>query len=98
MNDCCCRKTKHREPEEQKKLLNRLRRIEGQVRGLQKMLEEDAYCTDILTQVSAVQSALNGFTRELLDEHIRSCVVNDVRAGRDEVVDDLVDTIHRFMK
>jgi len=94
----CCHRTKHREPEELKSLQNRLKRIEGQVRGLQKMLEEDAYCTDVLTQVSAVQSALTAFSRELLENHVRSCVVTDIRNGDDEVVTDLLKTIQKFMK
>lgn len=99
MSDCCCsHKTKHRTPEETQALQNRLRRIEGQVRGLQNMLEQDAYCTDVLTQVSAVQAALDAFGRQLLDEHIRTCVVQDIRSGKDEVVDDLIKTIHRLMK
>lgn len=98
MSDSVCKKKKHREGEEFRSLQNRLRRIEGQVRGLQKMLAEDAYCTDILTQVTAVQAALNAFSKELLGSHIRTCVVNDVRAGDDEVIDDLVRMIHRLMK
>lgn len=99
MNECnCCAKKKHREEDELRSLQNRLKRIEGQVRGLQKMLEEDAYCTDVLTQVSAVQSALNAFNKELLESHIRSCVVNDIRNGDDEVVSDLVKTIQKLMK
>ena len=99
MNDCCCsKKTKHREEEELGALQNRLRRIEGQVRGLERMLDEDGYCTDILVQVSAVQAALNAFSRELLGSHIRGCVVTDIREGRDEVVDDLVQTIYKLMK
>lgn len=96
--DCCCKKTKHREPEELRALQNRLKRIEGQVRGIQKMLSEDAYCTDILTQVSAVQSALNAFNKELLGTHIHTCVVSDIRAGNEEVVEDLVQTIYKLMK
>ena len=96
MNDCC--KTKHREPDELHALQNRLRRVEGQVRGVQKMLDEDAYCTDVLTQVAAIQSALNAFSRELLETHIRTCVVTDIRNGNDEVVADLVKTIHKLMK
>ena len=91
-------KKKHRAPDEQRMLQNRLRRIEGQVRGIEKMLGEDAYCTDILTQVSAVQSALNAFSRELLEEHIKTCVVNDIRAGNDDTVADLVRTIQKLMK
>ena len=88
----CCEKHTLRAEEEKKKLLNRLRRIEGQVRGVCKMVEEDRYCVDILTQVSAIQSALNAFNKELLAQHIKSCVVDDIRAGHDEVVDELVAT------
>ncbi|MEA4895412.1 MAG: metal-sensing transcriptional repressor [Oscillospiraceae bacterium] len=78
--------------------MNRLSRIEGQVRGIKKMLEDEAYCTDVLTQVSAIQAALNAFNRELLANHIKSCVVNDIRNGSDEVVDDLVATLQKLMK
>ncbi len=98
MKECCHHEKKHREPEEYKSLKNRLSRIEGQVRGLQKMLEEDVYCTDILTQVSAVQAALNSFSKELLENHIRTCVVHDIREGKDEVISDLVKTIQKLMK
>lgn len=91
-------KTKHRDDPELQKLLNRLSRIEGQVRGVSKMLTEEAYCTDVLTQVSAIQAALNAFNRELLASHIRGCVVSDIRAGNDEVVDDLVATLQKLMK
>ena len=79
--DCCCchQKTKHRSPEEQKSLVNRLSRIEGQVRGLRDMLQKDAYCTDILIQVSAVNAALNSFSKELLATHIRTCVADGIR-------------------
>ena len=97
-SECCCRKTKKRGEEEYKLLINRLNRIEGQVRGIKKMVETDAYCTDILTQVSAVQAALNAFNRELLSEHIRSCVANDIRAGKDETIDELVQTMQKLMK
>lgn len=98
MNSCCSNKTKHREDPEKRALTNRLSRVEGQVRGIKKMLDEDAYCTDILTQVSAVQAALNAFNKELLASHIRTCVVNDIRAGDDSVVDDLVATLQKLMK
>ncbi|MBQ3011791.1 MAG: metal-sensing transcriptional repressor [Oscillospiraceae bacterium] len=97
-NDCCCHKTKHRSDEEYKALLNRLSRIEGQVRGIRKMVETDAYCTDILTQVSAVQAALNAFNRELLANHIRTCVAEDIRSGKDETIDELVFTLQKMMK
>ena len=98
--DCCCchQKTKHRSPEEQRSLINRLSRIEGQVRGVRGMVENSAYCTDILTQVSAIQSALNAFSRELLSNHIHSCVVQDIQNGHLEVVDDLLVTIQKLMK
>jgi len=79
-------------------MLNRLSRIEGQVRGVKKMLEDEAYCTDILTQVTAIQAALNAFNKELLANHIKTCVVEDIRSGRDEVVDDLVCTLQKLMK
>ena len=89
---------KHREDNELRCMLNRLSRIEGQVRGVKKMLEDEAYCTDILTQVTAIQAALNAFNKELLANHIKTCVVEDIRSGRDEVVDDLVCTLQKLMK
>lgn len=95
---CCSQKTKKRSEEEYKKLVNRLNRIEGQVRGIKRMLEEDAYCTDILVQVSAVNSALNSFNKTLLAEHIRTCVANDIREGKDETIDELVETLQKLMK
>lgn len=97
-NNCCCHKTKHRSDEEYKALINRLSRIEGQVRGIRKMVETDAYCVDILTQVSAIQAALNAFNRELLANHIRTCVMNDIKNGNDEIVDELVQTLQKLMK
>ena len=93
----CCRH-KHRENAEYESLIKRLKRIEGQVRGIQGMVEKEAYCTDILTQVSAVQSALNAFSRELLSNHIHSCVVDGIRSGDPEVVDELVRTVEKLMK
>ena len=95
---CCCAKTTSRSEEQKKKLLNRLKRIEGQVRGLQTMIENDAYYNDILIQSSAVSAAMNGFNRELLAAHIHSCVVRDIRDGKDEVVDELIATIQKLMK
>ena len=94
---CQC-KHKHRTENERKTMINRLRRIEGQVRGLEKMVENDAYCTDIVTQVSAVQAALNAFSKQLLANHIQTCVIQDIRNGKDEVVEDLIHTIHKLMK
>lgn len=100
MTDCCCecKKTKKRDEAEHKKLINRLSRIEGQIRGIKGMVENDAYCTDIINQVSAVTAALNAFNKELLSEHIKTCVANDIRAGKDETVDDLVATLQKLMK
>lgn len=97
--ECCgCSKHKHREGKEYQNLLSRLNRIEGQVRGVRSMVESDRYCVDILTQVSAIQSALNAFNKELLAQHIKSCVVDDIRAGKEEVVDELVVTLQKLMK
>ena len=95
---CYCHKTKERSEDERKKLVNRLNRIEGQIRGIKGMLERDAYCPDILAQAAAANAALNAFSRELLSSHIRSCVVNDVRAGNDKIVDELLDTLQKLMK
>lgn len=94
--DCCRRK--HRDSAEYEALLKRLNRIEGQVRGVRGMVEKEAYCTDILTQVSAIQSALNAFSRELLANHIRTCVVDGIQAGDETVVDELVRTVEKLMK
>jgi len=91
-------KKKHREEEEFKSLSNRLSRIEGQVRGVRKMVEAEAYCVDILTQVSAIQAALNAFNKELLGNHIRTCVADGIRAGEDEIIDELVTTLQKLMK
>ena len=91
-------KMKHRTEQETKTLINRLNRIEGQVRGVKGMVENDVYCTDILVQVSAITSALNSFTKELLASHIRTCVADDIRRGNDEVVDELVATLQKLMK
>ena len=96
--NCCCHKTKQRSDEEYRSLVNRLNRIEGQVRGIKGMLEKDAYCTDILVQVAAVNAALNAFSKELLASHIRTCVAPDIRDGKDEVIDDLVKTLQKLMK
>ncbi|MFR5602213.1 MAG: metal-sensing transcriptional repressor [Lachnospiraceae bacterium] len=93
----CC-KHKHRELVEEKDLLNRLSRIEGQIRGIKSMVEEERYCVDILTQVSAIQAALNSFNKVLLSNHIKSCVVEDIQEGNYEVVDELCKTIQKFMK
>lgn len=94
----CCNKTKERTPEEYKSLINRLNRIEGQIRGIKGMVEKDAYCPDILVQVAAANAALNAFNKELLANHIKSCVANDIRAGKDEVIDELVATLQKLMK
>ncbi len=97
-NECCCRRTKVRTEDEYKKLINRLSRIEGQVRGIKNMVEKNAYCTDILVQVSAVNAALNAFNKELLSSHIKTCVADDIRNGKDDTVDELVLTLQKLMK
>ena len=95
---CCSHKKKERTDEEYKKLIHRLNRIEGQIRGIRGMVENDAYCTDILIQVSAVNAALNAFNKELLANHIRTCVMADIRNGKDEIVEELVNTLQKLMK
>ena len=89
---------KHRDAAEYDSLLRRLNRIEGQVRGIRKMVESDAYCPDILIQVSAVNAALNSFNKVLLGNHIRTCVAEDIRAGKDETIDELVKTLQKLMR
>lgn len=96
--DCCHSKTKSREENEYKDLINRLSRIEGQVRGIKKMIEEDAYCTDILVQVSAITAALNSFNKVLLSNHINTCVADNIKQGNMEVVDELVTTLQKLMR
>ena len=96
--ECCCSKKTERPPEELKKLVHRLNRIEGQIRGIRSMVEKDAYCTDILTQSAAAAAALNAFNRELLTSHIRGCVARDIRQGKDEVIDELTATLQKLMK
>ena len=96
--ECCCHKTKERSEKEYKNLIHRLNRIEGQVRGIKGMVENDAYCTDILTQVSAVSAALNSFNKVLLANHIKTCVTQDILAGKEETVDELVTTLQKLMK
>lgn len=93
----CCKKTERSE-DERRKLMNRLKRIEGQVRGLQKMLENDAYCADILTQSAAVSAAINSFNKDLLARHLHTCVVRDIRAGDDAAVDELAELVKKLMK
>ena len=96
--DCCCKKTKQRSEEEYKSLIHRLNRIEGQIRGIRGMVERSAYCPDILIQSAAVTAAMNAFNRELLSNHIRTCIVKDIQAGNEEVIDELVTTLQKLMK
>ena len=94
----CSQRKKERSPEEYKKLIHRLNRIEGQIRGIKGMVENDAYCPDILIQSAAVNAAINAFNKELLANHIRTCVADDIRNGKDEVIDELVVTLQKLMK
>ncbi len=96
--ECCCSKKKERSPEEYKSLIHRLNRIEGQIRGIRRMVEENAYCNDILIQSSAVSAAMNAFNKELLANHIKTCVAQDIREGKDETIDELVATLQKLMK
>ena len=90
---CCCNRKKERSEKEYKDLINRLSRIEGQIRGIKRMLDEDCYCPDIITQV-----ALNSFNKVLLTNHIKTCVADDIRAGKDETIDELLNTLQKLMK
>ncbi len=97
-SECNCHKTKKRSEEEYKSLINRLNRIEGQIHGIKGMIEKDAYCPDILMQSSAVTAAMNAFNKELLSNHIKTCVANDIRSGNDETIDELLTTLQKLMK
>lgn len=95
---CCCKKHTLRSAEQKKSLLNRLKRLEGQIRGIQTMIENDEYCNDILIQSAAASAAVNAFNRELLKNHIKGCVLRDIKEGKDEVIDELVITVQKLMK
>ena len=95
---CCCSRKKERSEKEYKDLISRLNRIEGQIRGIKGMIEKDAYCTDVLVQVEAAKAAMNSFTKVLLTNHIKSCVIEDIKAGKEETVDELVTTLQKLMK
>ena len=95
---CCSGRTKERSEKEYRDLINRLSRIEGQVRGVKRMVERDVYCTDILIQVSSINAALNSFNKVLLAEHIRTCVAKDIREGKEETIEELVAAMQRLMK
>ena len=98
MSECCGQKTKERSEKEYKDQIHRLNRIEGQIRGIRGMVEKDAYCTDILTQVAAVNAALNSFNKVLLSNHIKTCVTRDILEGKEDTVDELVATLQKLMK
>lgn len=94
----CSQKHKDRSESEKKDLMNRLKRIEGQVRGVEGMIERDSYCTDVLVQVSAISNALNSFSKVLLKNHIKTCVANQIRSGNDEVIDELTTVLQKLMR
>lgn len=96
--NCCCHKKKERSEREYKDLINRLSRIEGQIRGIKGMVEKDAYCPDIITQVAAANAALNSFNKVLLANHIKTCVTDDIKSGKEETVDELVTMLQKLMK
>ena len=97
MHGCCSARTTHRSEEELRKLIHRLNRIEGQIRGIRGMLEDDAYCADILMQSAAASAAINAFNKELLASHIRGCAVRDIREGQDQVIDAPTTTLQKLM-
>ncbi len=96
---CCCeQRTKTRTDEEKKRLVNRLNRIEGQIRGIRGMIEKDAYCADVLVQSAAVSAAVNAFNRELLNSHIRTCVAQDLRSGKEGAAEELTELLKKLLK
>ena len=95
---CECHRIKQREEQEYKSLINRLSRIEGQIRGIRKMVEDSAYCTDIIMQTSAASAALNAFSKEILSDHIKTCVSEDIKNGKEETVDELCDVLQKLMR
>ena len=95
---CCCERKKERSEAEVKKLMNRLSRLEGQIRGIKGMVEKDIYCPEILVQVAAASAALNAFAKELLAEHIRTCVVNDIQNGQNDTTEELITVLHKLMR
>lgn len=100
--NCCGHRVKERSTAEYKDLINRLNRIEGQVRGIKKMVENNAYCPDILVQSAAMSAAMSSFNRELLSDHIRTCVVRDIQSGDadtvNESITELLKILQRLMK
>jgi DNA-binding FrmR family transcriptional regulator len=96
--DCCSHKTKERSMKEYKALMNRLNRIEGQVRGVKNMLEQNAYCTDIMTQVAAINSALNSFNKVLLENHMKTCMIKEIREGNEDALEELLPVLQKLMK
>lgn len=97
-SECCCSKMKVRSDESRKALINRLKRIEGQVRGIMNMIDEDRYCIDVITQVNAITQALYGFNKVLMADHMRTCVSDDIKNGSGEKMEELIDTIQKFMR
>lgn len=95
---CCCGRKKERTDKEYKDLLNRLSRVEGQIRGIKRMVEEDCYCPDIMVQVAAANAALRSFNKVLLANHIRTCVADDIRNGQDDTIEELIETLGKVMK
>lgn len=95
---CCCHKTKKRDEQEKRSLINRLNRIEGQIRGIKGMVEKDAYCPEILIQAAAANAALNSFNKQLLAQHIKTCVAQDIRDGKDDTIDELLNVLQKLMK
>ena len=98
MKNCCCDRITIRSDEEKKALINRLNRIEGQIRGIRNMVENDAYCADVLVQASAVSAALGSFNKELLASHIRTCVADDIKNGDGEKTDELIELLGKLLK
>ncbi len=99
MKECCYSERKAHHPADfKKKLINRLNRIEGQVRGVRKMIDQDVYCDDVITQITAIRSALSGLSKELFEAHLSSCILEQIQSGSDEIMEELKLTVRRLLK
>ncbi|PKN78722.1 MAG: CsoR family transcriptional regulator [Candidatus Cloacimonetes bacterium HGW-Cloacimonetes-1] len=98
--DKCCNSDRHAKHSEElkAKMINRINRIEGQVRGVKKMLEQNVYCDDIITQISAAKSALNSLSQVLFEAHLNSCIVEQIRSESPDIMEELQQTIRKMLK
>ncbi len=92
----CCKKKTCRNDDEKKILKNRLNRIEGQIKGVKKMIDEDSYCNDVLIQLSAIENSVKSLSNYMLEKHLYRCVINDLENGNFEIIDELISLFKKF--